>query len=114
MIRIVALGLTLIATSSTAFAEPVYMQCSFLIEGRDYPIEVTADEAAGSVSVFVPSTGHTERLPGTFTPDRLVFSNRMLSYVISRVDLSIERTITSISSTQRGQCQLQQPPRRQF
>lgn len=93
---------------------PTYLTCAFVTEGRRTEIQVTADEAAGTVSVFVPVTGNTQRMQGTFTPDRVLFQNNQLSYSLSRVDLRLERTIRMISSTDVGQCTITQPPRRQF
>ncbi|KRA84182.1 hypothetical protein [Altererythrobacter sp. Root672] len=97
--------------SSPAFAAPTYLDCRF---PGAVPIKITADEATGKATVFVPSTGFTETLTAAFTPDEVIFANNMLDYKISRTDLSIDRTVRLLKKTDRGQCKVVEAPPRAF
>lgn len=104
-----------VALPVPANAAPAYLNCEF--PGGDstpFVVSVTADEQAGTVALFMPSTGNREQLVGTFTPDRLLFGNRMMSYAINRINLSIVRTVPMIRSTEGGQCKVQPTPKRAF
>lgn len=98
--------------ASPAAAAPTYLQCNF--PGNSAILMVTADEANSAVTVSLPSTGHTEKMPAAFTASELRFQNNMLSYVISRTDLAINRTIKMIKSTDTGQCKVETAPKRAF
>jgi hypothetical protein len=103
------------ALPAQAIAAPAYMTCTFVSDGgARSEVKITADEAAGTVDVFVPSTGFNQRLPGTFTADRLLFKDKMLDYAISRVDLTAVRTIRMIDSTDKGKCSIDPAPKRAF
>lgn len=100
--------------SSAASAAPTYLSCTFDGQESQPPIKLTADEAEGKVSIFVVATGHNETLRGTFTPDLVLFEGDLLRYRLSRVDLSIERTIKMIKSTDKGKCKVEAAPKRAF
>lgn len=107
--------LGVMAAASPALAAPVYMTCTFTNnEGTKSEAKFTADEEAGTVTLFVPNTGHTERMAGAFTPERVVFKGGMLDYSISRLDLTATRTIRMIRSTEQGVCKLDPAPKRAF
>ncbi len=80
------------------------------LPGNDAVLDVTADEANGSVTTALRSTGYSESYPAAFTPTEVRFQNRLLSYVVSRTDLSIQRTIKMISSMDTGSCRLGAAP----
>lgn len=100
--------------AAPASAAPVYLTCDFPNDGGSFIVNVTADEQAGTVSLFMPSTNNRQQLTGTFTADRLIFSDRYMRYTINRVDLSIVRETPMIRSVESGQCKVQQPPKRAF
>lgn len=101
--------------TAPAIAAPTYMSCVFVSsEGAKSEVKITADESAGTVDVLVPSTGFTARMAGTFTSDRVLFKDKMLDYSISRVDLTVSRTIRMINSTDKGKCSIEAPPKRAF
>lgn len=110
------LGLCAIALpASASTTAPAYMTCVFTnSEGAKSEVKITVDEAAGAVSILVPSTGYSTRLAGAFSADRVVFRNSSLDYSISRVDLSATRTIRQINSTDKGKCIIEPPPKRAF
>lgn len=111
----IAIAACACAAAAPAWAAPVYMTCEFTnTEGAKSEVRFTADEEAGTVTLFVPKTGHTERMVGAFTPEQVVFKGGMLDYTISRVDLSATRTIRMISSTEQGKCKVDQAPKRAF
>lgn len=110
-----AICLAAISVATPALAAPTYMTCVFTnSEGTKSEVKITADEANASVSIYVPSSGHSQRAPATFTPDRLIFKTDMLDYVISRTDLAASRTIRMISSTDKGVCSVDPAPKRAF
>ena len=90
---------------------PIYLRCSF---SNKTDVMITADEGNSSVTVALPSTGYSEKIPAAFTATEVRFQNRMLSYVINRTDLSAVRTIRSINSTDAGHCQIETAPKRVF
>lgn len=101
--------------SSAASAAPAYLLCEFGTGGQAFPVEVTADEAAGTVALYMPTTGNREQLTGTFSAEKVLFSNRQVSYALSRVEpLVIVRVVPLIKSTERGRCQVKTPPKRAF
>ena len=108
LVTLVGFGL-----ASPAIAAPTYLECNFP-EKPEHPINVTADEAAGTATVYVPSTGHTERFQATFLPEKLIFLGKLLDYEISRTDLSIRRTIRMINSSDIGTCKVTTAPDRAF
>jgi len=95
-------------------AKPNYLTCTFMIDGTPSVINFTADEASGTVSVFVPSSGHSRTVDAMFTPDQVMVDESQVRWEISRVDLTIARTIKMIDSTDRGQCEIQTAPERAF
>ena len=104
--------LTFALTGASA-GEPTYLRCVF--PGReDHPVMITADESNSRVSVSLPSTGHSESMSAAFTPTEVRFSDRSLTYVISRTDLTVRRTIRLISSTDVGSCTVEEAPQRAF
>lgn len=95
-----------------AAAGPTYLRCNFGPERTE--VIITADEPNSTVSVTVPNTGHAAKVSGAFSPTELRFRDDMISYVISRTDLSAARTINMINSTEKGQCKVEQAPKRAF
>lgn len=104
----------LLAAPAVAHAAPVYLSCNIPNQGNDFTVDATLNEAEGTVSLFMPSTDNRETLQGTFTPDKVLFSNRMMSYTLSRVDLSLVRVVPLLKSRETGQCRVQTPPQRAF
>lgn len=106
------ISLALLATP--AAAAPTYLTCSFPSRDASFEVQITADQANSTVTVFMPRTGHTERMNAVFTPTQVHFQNRMMSYVLSRTDLSIRRTVPAIRAVDDGRCGLVITPRRVF
>lgn len=99
---------------SPAQAAPVYLSCIFPGSEGDGIIDFTADEAAGTVSIFIKSSGRSRTVNGAFTPDQVRVEERDVRWVINRQDLSVTRIIHFIDSTTRGNCQIQVAPQRAF
>lgn len=104
----------LVFVATPAIATPTYLSCNFPSRDATFEIQLTVDESSATVSTFMPRTGKSERLPATFTPSSVIFSSRMMSYELSRVDLNIVRTVPSISSVDHGSCKLVKAPARAF
>ncbi|MES2987639.1 MAG: hypothetical protein V4808_07020 [Pseudomonadota bacterium] len=96
--------------ASAGLGEPIYLRCPF----ERAEVLITADEANSTVTVALPSTGHSEKLSAAFTASEVRFQNSNLTYVLSRVDLSITRTIKMIKATDRAQCAIEKAPKRAF
>lgn len=97
-----------------AVAEPVYLSCTFLIDGNPNTLDFTADESAAQVSIFVPNSGRSRTVNATFTPDKVVINEEQVIWTISRTDLSITRYIKLVDSANSGKCDVQQVPTRVF
>lgn len=105
------LGLLLVG----AAADPVHLSCYVeQIDGSKNMIDVTADEANGTVTTLVRSTGYTERLKAVFRPGDVMFTSGMFDYRIDRVDLSFVMTFRNIKSERRGKCEVGAVPKRAF
>ena len=100
-----------LAISSPAAAAPTYLKC--VLDGN-WPVEVAVDEANSKVTVFIPVTGHTQRLNAAFSQDQVRFGDRLVSYVVSRTDLSIVRTVPLLKETTGGRCYVATVPDRAF
>jgi hypothetical protein len=101
----------LMALAITA-EHPTYLRC--IIQPQGTEVLITADEANSAVTVALPSTGHSEKMAAAFTATDVRFQNRQVAYVVSRTDLSIDRTIKLINSTDHGKCTVEQAPKRAF
>lgn len=100
--------------ATPASATPTYLKCTFPMGDRGFEVQVTADEASSTVTVYMPTTGHTEKMNAVFTPTQVLFQNRMMSYALSRTDLSIRRVVPMIKSTENGKCAVVVVPTRAF
>lgn len=105
---------------SAAAAAPTYLQCTFMKESRTTVLEVTADEASGTVTTLVQSSGFSERRTAVFSPTSVKWSSPMsfggLRYDLSRTDLSIKRDLVIGDKTfpEQGICRIQTAPKRAF
>lgn len=98
---------------AVALAEPVYLDCTITSGAKgDVVWNVTLDESQGIVAWVVPALNTKRKVPAVFTADKVTFD----SMEISRVDLSLVRTVSVLGETRvdRGQCKLVKPPARQF
>jgi len=93
-------------------AEPVYLRCSF--PGNGAVVMITPDEANAAVTVALPATGYSAKMPAAFTASEVRFQDTRVAYVLSRTDLSVTRTIKMISSTDNGKCEIEKAPKRAF
>jgi len=109
-LRIAASAAVLAAVVSPATAKPVCLTCLF----GAVSVQFTADEQEATVSLFVPTTGYSNTMRGTFTPDQVVFRDTQLAYKLSRTNLEMTRTIILINSPEHGQCKVQPTPERAF
>lgn len=107
------LWLSLFAAAPAA-ATPTYLVCTFPGPQGNIDLNVTVDEENSTVTTYLAKTGHTEKMTGVFTPTQVLFHDDMLTYVLSRTDLSISRTIVMIKSTDTGTCKVITPPKRAF
>ena len=118
--RWIPLAAVLIA--SPAVAAPTYLSCTVpTASGEAIYIDVAADADAREVVATFPKSGDSERYPAAFSATSVGFSdtgsvNFAIDYKISRVDLTIERTITMSGKreTSQGTCKVQKAPARAF
>lgn len=100
---------------AAAHAAPVYLNCVFTSkDGEPWPVQITADEEARSVSLFMPKTGLSQHLSATFTPDKLLFHDDMIAYAIHRITLVAARVTPIIDTTEDGTCEVKEAPKRAF
>lgn len=106
----------LVCIAAPATAAPTYLSCTILAEKGPFPISLTVDEDAQSVTTAMPTTGHSQRLPAVFSPTSVSFRNSMLRYEVSRTDLTIKRVLTIGAKdwTDTGTCKVETPPARAF
>jgi hypothetical protein len=99
---------------ASAIADPVYLDCTITSGAKgDVVWNVTLDESQGTASYVVEALKTRNKLPAVFTADKVTFG----AVVISRVDLSMVRTVKILDETRtdRGQCKIAQaPPTRKF
>ena len=106
------------ATPPPTSSAPVFLLCSFA--KGPAALSVTADEANGLVTTFVQSTGYMQKRAAAFSPSAVEWSSGgalNTSYRLSRVDLSIHRTLDlgmGTASADDGSCKLQEVPKRAF
>lgn len=96
-------------------AAPTYLVCSF----QNVNLDVTADEANGEVTTLVSTSGHLEKRPAIFSATAVKWTgagNMGISYVLSRTDLSLQRTLVigDKSFPDTATCKIQQTPKRAF
>jgi hypothetical protein len=102
------------AVAAPANAAPAYLKCFFPSRDKTFEVQITADEANSAVTVFMPSTGHTEKMAAVFTPTQVLFQSRMMSYTLSRTDLTIRRVVPIIKADETGTCEVVKAPERAF
>lgn len=110
---LVAAALSALA-STTAHAAPIYLNCLIVSGDIKMEVQVTADEANGAATVFIPSVGRTVSMVAAFRPAEVIISDRFGFYRIDRRSLAIERTIRMLSGVDRGTCKIEKAPTRAF
>lgn len=110
---LVAAALSALA-STTAQAAPIYLNCLIVSGEIRTEVQVTADEANGAATVFIPSIGRTANMVAAFRPAEVIISDRIAFYRIDRRTLAIERTIRLLSDVDRGTCKIEKAPTRAF
>lgn len=96
-----------------AIAAPTYLTCTFPRQPTA-PVDLTVDEAAGTVTLYMPHSGYTATVRGTFRPDTLQFGIPDIAYSINRVDLSASRLAYFMKSPEAGMCRRLPTPKREF
>lgn len=103
-----------VAVPCAAQAAPIYLKCQIDNGEVLTEVQVTADEAMGKVSVFIPYTGKTSNMSAIFRPAEVIFSDRFGSYRIDRRTLVIERSLAIIHSVDKGKCAVEKAVERAF
>lgn len=110
-----AAGIALVAPAVSA--APIYLTCVFS-ENRSNDLQVTVDEANAVVSIHLPSTGYTQQFRAAYGPSSVAFENAQFEYVLSRVDMTLARTMKFIkgrpSALETGQCRIEPAVKRAF
>lgn len=99
--------------AASANATPTYLTCMMTTGQELVRWDVTLDEAAATASYAIPSLNVVQTFPAVFTPDKVLFD----AMEISRVDLTLKRTVKIVDETRvdTGQCSLAAPaPKRKF
>jgi hypothetical protein len=111
---ILAAGLYCFAVIAHAGSAPgrVYLECAMTNGTDDVMWKVTLDEKNGTASYSIPQVGAVSKRTAVFTPEKVTFD----SIEISRIDLSIKRTVNirGALKSDLGQCKLANPPKRKF
>jgi len=112
---LIAVALVAPAPQEAAQTAPVNLTC-YLDQpsGARTMMDVTADEASGSVTTFVRSTGFRKRYAAVFRPGDVLFADSLASYRIDRVDLSFTLALKDIGSGRSGKCEVAKVPERAF
>lgn len=100
--------------ASPAYAAPVYLTCPMQPNGKPSPIDVTVDEATGTAAVFVRENGRTHQMRAAFTQEEVTFQTDMISYKLSRVSLTLTRSVPLINRYETVVCSLSAPVKRAF
>jgi hypothetical protein len=104
------LALLLPTAAIAAPAAPTYLECK-----GDYPaFQLTMDEANGTVTYYMPATGHTEKLQAAFGPTEVSARSRSMAITVNRVDLSVSRIFAVLPKPDHGTCRVMQAPKRAF
>lgn len=105
------------AVSQPANASPVYLTCSFSDDARR-DLRVTADETNAVVSIYLPSTGYAQQFRAAFGQSSIAFEDRDFEYVLSRVDMTLARTMKFLkgrpSALETGRCRIEPAVKRAF
>lgn len=100
--------------STSAYASPVYLTCPMQPNGTPSPIDITLDEAAGTATVFVRENGRTHQMRAAFTQDEVTFQTSAVSYKLSRVSLTLVRSVPAINRFETVVCSFAPPVKRAF
>lgn len=92
------------AVAANAQAKPVYLTCTFMVDGKPDVIDFTLNEERAIVSRYVRHSGYSRTESATFTPDRIAFGDNQVRFEIDRKSLRIASTIVAINSTDIGSC----------
>ena len=103
----------LLISISNAYAEPVYLECTF---SEDFVFKSTLDESNLKVTSTHVQSGYTFTTDGMFGPDSVMYVDHKgelaeRHWTISRTDLSISYTIPNINSTSNGKCKIIKAPK---
>ena len=101
-------------SAPSAHASPVYLTCPMEPNGRPSPIDITVDEAAGTATVLVRENGRTHQMRAAFTQNEVTFQTDMVSYKLSRVSLTLTRSVPSINRFETVVCSLAAQVKRAF
>lgn len=103
------------AAVQAASAAPAYISCPFKDGwGNPFEVQITADEANGTVTLYMPSTGNIQTRRAVFGPREVVIADRDITYRIDRTTLVIERSIARFDQIDRVECKLEKVPQRAF
>lgn len=100
--------------STSAYASPVYLTCPMQPNGTPSPIDITLDEAVGTATVFVRENGRTHQMRAAFTQDEVTFQTSAVSYKLSRVSLTLVRSVPAINRLETVVCSFAPPVKRAF
>lgn len=111
----IALALAALFVAAPAAAAPTYLTCVFTDgRGDPFPVQLTVDETAATVTAYMPRTGNQQRFDAVFRPESVVFRGRDIGYRLSRVDLTLVRTTPIIRSEDTTVCTIETAPPRAF
>ena len=115
MIALIGAMLMALAPQDASKAAPVHLTC-YLEQpgGTRTMMDITADEASGTVTTFVRSTGYRQRRPAVFRPGDVLFASPVGSYRIDRVDLTFVLTLEITGTERSGKCEVAKVPERAF
>jgi len=100
------------AAHAASAPPPVYLECDMSNGAENVIWRVTLDEKHGTASYSIPDVGAVSKTAAVFTPEKVSFD----FIEISRIDLSIKRTVNIRGAVKSdlGQCKITNRPRRKF
>ena len=78
---------SIIAAPGLAMSGPVNLKCVLDDQGKQVPLEISLNEAIGTVTYGRPDTGSSRTAPGDFLPERVMFG----PFTLSRTSMQISR-----------------------
>lgn len=114
MIKKFAVIAGMFAWPAAAYAEPAHLDCEVITGGQAFTFQLTTDEETSTVMMHGREDGSIQKMEGVFTADKVIFSNRFMTYTLSRVDLTIVRDIPSVNTVNSGTCKVIRTPERAF
>lgn len=100
--------------AAPATMSPVYLTCEMIEGATPTTVSLAIDEGNQRVTIGL-QTGRTVTRPALFSETEVKVQDEEMTWVVSRVDMTIRRTLTFTPDVDRGTCKkASAPPARAF